>query len=145
MVRNRILAAMMGAFLLASAADARPGKPKPHPVRPPHITVVVPFRMPPVAPEIVSPLTPELRQQLEAANAPPTLLPRLENLPLPNGVTVMLDRTLRVKLDLAALWQKQVQQPDTYSLTLEAQSGSGWLWLTYRLPGEVALPLVLKR
>ncbi len=109
------------------------------------MTVVVPFEAPRVWQEIVNPLTPEVRQQLEAENAPPTLLPRLENLALPNGITVMLDRTLRVKLDLATLWQKQVQQPDTYSLTLEAQSGSGWLWLTYRLPGEVARPTVFRR
>ena len=109
----------------------------------PPFTVVIPLQLPPIWPAITSPISPELRKQLEKEQAPRPLLPRLENLPLPNGLTMMLDRSLTVRLDLATLWQKRVQQPDTYSLTLEAQSGSGWLWLTYRMPGTTAVPAPL--
>lgn len=135
---------VISAAFVSCSAEARTHKSKPRSVvaRPP--TLVVPFRPAPVWPGIVNPLTPELRLELETERARPTLMPRLENLPLPNGVTVLLDRTLKVKLDLATLWQKQIRQPDTYSLTLEAQSGSGWLWLTYRVPGTDAARVVVK-
>ncbi len=139
----KILPLLLVSVLAATQGHARPRRGKPAKLRVPPFTVVIPLQLPPIWPAITSPISPELRKQLEKEQAPRPLLPRLENLPLPNGLTMMLDRSLTVRLDLATLWQKRVQQPDTYSLTLEAQSGSGWLWLTYRMPGTTAVPAPL--
>ncbi len=94
-----------------------------------------------VRPGIDNPLTAKQRKQFDADQAQPTVLPRLQTLPLARGWTVMVDRSVRVRLDLATLWDKRVAQPNTYSLTFEAQSGMGWLWLTWQLPGAALPPL----
>ena len=94
-----------------------------------------------VRPGIDNPLNAKQRKQFDVDNAQPAVLPRLQNLPLARGWTVMVDRSVRVRLDLATLWDKRVQQPNTYSLTFEAQSGMGWLWLTWHLPGAALPPL----
>lgn len=134
-----LAAALFVALLLVSLpASARKAKKKRAHTVPVAMSVVIPFKPASQFAPIHSALSAELRARLEVQ----PLLPRLENLPLPNGITVMLDRSLQVRWDLATLFKQRVQQPDTYSLTLEAQSGSGWLWLTYHVPGTKEAPPV---
>ncbi len=115
---------------LALPAAARAPKRTPLPI----FSVVVPFRAPSGAVPIPNPLSAATALQMERARESQSSMPRLENLPLPNGLSLALDRSLKVRLDLATLWLAQVRQPDTYALTLELQSGAGWLWLTWALP-----------
>jgi len=139
-VRN-ILPWLVIALLAAAPAHAAKRKGRRAAVDKPVHHLVMQPQLLPRFPGIVSPLTPQQRAQYDVDHASRPLLQRFENLPLPNGLSVTLDRSLRVRLDLATLWDTAVQPPNTYSLTLEAQSGIGWVWLTYRLPSTQLQPL----
>jgi hypothetical protein len=116
--------------LLAGSAHARPRKPVPVPA--PQPVIVVPLLAPQATP--ANPLAHAPREQRQLGTPPLSILPRFENLPLWNGASLTLDRSLRFRFDLATLLQQAEQPKDTYSLTVEAQTGSTWLWLTYHLP-----------
>lgn len=126
----RLLRAALVVMLVLVAGSpvlARARKPKRPPVVRAPLSVVTQPRPPPPEFRFAAPVPPTVRP----GNALP-INPR--QLALPYGMTLTLDRSLRVELNLAELLQPHAPAQDTYSLTFEAQSGSAWLWLRYGMP-----------
>lgn len=79
----------------------------------------------------------EMRLSLAADVTPTTIpLPKFDKLSLPRGMSIAINRSLVVKWDLSQVFPTQTPRLNLYTLTLEAQSGSGWVWLSYHLGGH---------
>ena len=139
---RKIVGLILVQVLTAAPVYARRGKTRTVPQTTTASAVVIPPRPRARPAEIVTPLPSNPRAPLAplAPSASQSLPLFLDKLPLPHGMTVVLDRTLRLHLDLPTLLGQVAQPSDTVSVTLEAQSGSAWLWLTYRIP-SAATPL----